>query len=300
MIHGTSKSNGLTRKLQSIEDTHKALKNHGLLSFAQAIDEKERQKCIREKRQWGTDIPSERLLRAIGYINANYFYQAGKNLEGIEVDSQHQLLSLFLTPKLGIPDKKKITWILKTLKYEKNYPEICLKAYASIGDLKKVKQLLDRGVKDSIGPEIPAQLRKSAVEFSLNLKNNETFTFLLKTLPLTTERAQHLLNKCLSRVQSNHALEVIKTIKDTEILLHAYKTHAREAYTYEETPRVCAAIEKKLSDSEIQDLINGLKSSPNTSSETELTSQRMQKSLKRQLQKLILTKESKKFDNISL
>jgi hypothetical protein len=284
MTFGTSKSSGIKEKLAKTHEVHAKLKHYGLEEFAKKLDWEAQNKCLKDGRPWGVDVPSDRLLKGIGYLTGGYFSQARKCLEKMDMDPEHTLLRLFLYNKFGPPNKEKISWILKHFKYERNYPEICLKAYAAIGDKKKVENLLNRGVKDSIGPEIPDGLKKAAIEFCLHHQRADTFNLLLERVPISPIRASALLNQCLLKVQNHYGLEILKKIKDSKIVFDAYKNHAKDTYTYEEKPKVCLAMEKKLKKEEISQLLEYIKALP--LKDKNLAVERMEKGLKTQLNKL--------------
>jgi hypothetical protein len=282
---------------------------YGLGQFAKELDYKAQKQCVKEGRTWGVDIPSDRLLKGIGYISGNYFNKARKALEDIEIDPAHTLLSLFLIPGSFAPQKplitippsrEKVEWILKHFKYERRFPEIALKAYAAIGDTKKVEHLLNRGVKDSLGPEIPLVLKKSAIEFCLNHQNAETFNLLLEKVPLSEPRANQLIDACLSRAQNHYGLEVIKKIKNTNIIFNAYKVHAKEAYVFEERPKICVEMEKKLSCQDIEDLLEGIKELPKY--KLSLAMERMKGGLKKEKQKrlIVMASKTRNCDNLAI
>jgi len=283
-----------------VDNIHKALKGYGLENFGKKLDSESLKAHSQANRSWGADIPSQRLLKGLGAIQGGYFKHARKYLEGITMDEQHQILNLFLEPPSHkeVPMKEKVQWILKHFKYEKDFPEIALKAYAAIGDTKKVDQLLNRGVKDSIGATMPPNFRKSAIEYCIHQQNPETFKLLLKRVPLSDIRALKLLNACLSKVQNQYGLELLKKVKNKEIIFEAYKTHAREAYTYEDRPKMCVEMEKKLSDGDIHSLLKELDDMPTPIKALNL--ERMEKSLRQEKTRRRLIYQSKEENTIAL
>jgi hypothetical protein len=254
----------------------------GLEQWATNLDKTKKEYLTEENRPWGNQIPSDKILKTIGYLAGRMFKSAARELKGIEPDDEHSLLNIYLNRKLGKPDKDIINWILTFWKYERYHPELALKAYSAIGEEKKVSQLLKRDTNDLLSEKIPSQFTKCAIVYALNYDQQEIFVNLLKTLKPEDTKLAPILEVAIEEEKAYYAIELLKKFKSKEYIPPIYKKIARGQYGYEEHPPLCKEMEKLLPDADLLSLIDSIgQTNPNTT----LSLERMKKGLKKELKK---------------
>lgn len=263
----------------------KKLEVYGLEKWARDLDEG----SIEHHK---TSIPSDKILRAIGYIAARMFKPAARELNSITPDKNHTLLSLYLNKKLGTPDKDIISWILNFWRYEKNFPLIALKALSAIGEEKKVRLLLKKGIND-LNPRIssiqtpancehtPYAFKKSSLEYALKYERKETFCTLLEKLTPTEDQLDLILKKALEDEQDSYATYIIRKIKEPIRLYRHYNIIVRKRYGLEDNPKICQELERRMQKDHIKHLIQVIDTTPKK--ERTLCLERIHKSLSKEL-----------------